>query len=782
MPFVILTALGRGLCRAGCCALFVAGWVAAAADFDGWQGMRVVELDGRAERLAIADLGGDGRDDAIVVNPRQARLDIYRWLSPEERDREDLADPERPNELPLAPEWSRGEVAIDEMPLDAVVHDLDGDGRPEILVLTSPSNRIAIYRQQEGMAVDARGAWQKTGGWNLLAGTPMGRRGCLLVRDLPGGGHELLVNEEEGIQRLPLDPGGRAVWLAPREVRGRLDWSLADLDGDGDEDLVEWSSMARQVVRWHPCAADGSLLPAQTLHEQPIDGFATASGPRGQADLLLLGGSDKGVLRQYRLARGEASAVGRQDALPLAVPAGLGWCGMLIDGEPAIVAVDTSQPRLRVHRLTAAGWSAEETFPAISGIKAVAAPAAERGLLLVWSKDAADLHRCRWENGRLGYPQPWPPKDDSDAKDKERRILSLDVVGSTVWWAQRVGGDVHLFVWPADASEPRETLFQGLGDKVDKVVWLGGDALLVQDSYAKNAKLVRRVDGESVVSTPALLAKVDLDEYRLLETDAGRRVCRLTDGVVQWLGEDLHPADQVMLGEGQKIVSYLPVLDDVGRPTGQAWALERGGGFLHRLAADEAGVMRSAETIKLPAGSGLRQDPVLGLVLVDQERVVRLAAGEPWELELVESIDGRIGRRSGVRESTIHRILTTDVDGDGGEDVLLCDDRRHQLTAMLRHLEGEATGATLERSVSWQVFEDRKYPYDGGDSKELVAEPRRVAGLDADGDGRRDLVLVSQDRLVIYMGRDDSRIAGMAAESTAAEPTPPGHASLRAEP
>jgi hypothetical protein len=355
-------------------------------------------------------------------------------------------------------------------------------------------------------------------------------------------------------------------------------------------------------------------------------------------------------------------------------------------------------------------------------------------------------------------------------------------VGSTVWWAQRVGGDVHLFVWPADASEPRETLFQGLGDKVDKVVWLGGDALLVQDSYAKNAKLVRRVDGESVVSTPALLAKVDLDEYRLLETDAGRRVCRLTDGVVQWLGEDLHPADQVMLGEGQKIVSYLPVLDDAGRPTGQAWALERGGGFLHRLAADEAGVMRSAETIKLPAGSGLRQDPVLGLVLVDQERVVRLAAGEPWELELVESIDGRIGRRSGVRESTIHRILTTDVDGDGGEDVLLCDDRRHQLTAMLRHLEGEATGATLERSVSWQVFEDRKYPYDGGDSKELVAEPRRVAGLDADGDGRRDLVLVSQDRLVIYMGRDDSRIAGMAAESTAAEPTPPGHASLRAEP
>jgi hypothetical protein len=61
----------------------------------------------------------------------------------------------------------------------------------------------------------------------------------------------------------------------------------------------------------------------------------------------------------------------------------------------------------------------------------------------------------------------------------------------------------------------------------------------------------------------------------------------------------------------------------------------------------------------------------------------------------------------------------------------------------------------LERSVTWKVFEDRKYPYDGGESKDLVAEPRRIAGLDADGDGTPDLAMVSQDRLVIYLGKDE---------------------------
>jgi len=715
--------------------------------FDGWQGMRVISLDGRAERLSVADLEGDGRDDIVVVNPRQARIDLYRWLDPASRTREDVADPDRPNELPLAPEWVRGEIVIDEMPLDALPHDTDGDKRPEVLVLTSPSNRIAIYKRNPEVGIDARGAWKKTGEWNLLAGSPSSRGGLLLVRDLPGGGHELLVSFDEGIQRLRLEKGARAEWLAPREVRGRLDLALADVDGDGRDDLVEWSNVSRQVVRWHPCAADGSLLPAQTLHDRPVDAFALASGPRGQAEFFLLGGSDKGVLRQYRLMRGAASDVGRQDALPMgSSSARRGWCGVMLDGEPAIVAADSTQPRLRVHRLLPSGWSSEQTFPAVSGIKAVVAPRADsgEGLLLLWSKDAADLHKSRWENGRLTYPQPWVQEG------KDRKILALDTVGPVTWWAQRVGEDVDLFVWPPDAAEPKRTRFTGLGAKVDKVVWLGDDTLLVQDAYAPAGKVARLADGKTVITSPALLAKANLDEYRLLDVDGVRRQSRITDGVLQWLGDDLHPVDQVMLGEGQKLVSFLPI---PGTPR-EAWALEKGGDFLHRLAADEAGVMRTVETIKPPTGTSLEGDPLLGVVLVDQERIVRLSRGDVLELQLVESIDGRVGRRSGVRESTIHRVLTTDVDGDGGDDLLLCDDRRHQLTAMLRRPGGEGKPASLERSVTWRVFDDRKYPYDGGESSEMVSEPRRAVGLDADGDGVRDLVLVSQDRLLIYMGRD----------------------------
>lgn len=743
-------------------AVLLAAATLPALAFDGWQGMRVVQIDGRAERLSVADLGPDGRDDVILVNQRQARIDIYRWLPPAERTRADATDPERPNELPLAPDWSRGEVSIDEMPIDAVAHDVDDDGRPELLVLTTPSNRVSIYAQAADKGVDAPGAWKKSGEWNLLAGTPAGRRTCLLVRDLPGGKHELLVSYEQGIQQVPLARGSRAVWLAPRETRSRIDWQLADLDGDGDDDLVEWSPVPRQVVRWHESAADGSLLPAQTLHDQNVEGFQAAAGGAnsGTADLFLLGGSDKGVLRRYQVVHGAASDVGRQDALPMPAGGKRGWCGMTLGagaGEPAIVAVDSSQPRLRVHRLAAGGWQAEETFPTVSGIRSLAAPAADRGLLLAWTKDAADLHRCRWENGRLTYPQPWAQEG------KDRKILALDQVGTTTWWAQRVGSDLDLCVWPADKPEPTKTRYANLGAKVDQVAWLGGTTLIVQDAFAPAGKLVT-LDGDKPIATsPTLLAKVDLGEYQPLDVGGTLRKARLTDGVLQWLGDDLHPVDQVMLTEGQKIASYLPISPDAAGGRAEAWALEQGGGFLHRLRADEAGVMRVVESVKPPAGVALREDPVLGVILLDQERIVRLSRGTPWELKLVESIDGRIGRRSGVSESTIHRIQATDLDGDGRDDVTLCDDRKHQLTALLRH-----GPEPLERSVSWKVFEDRKYPYDGGDSKDLVAEPRRIAGLDADGDGARDLAMVCQDRLVIYLARDAA--TGSAAATTAPLP------------
>jgi hypothetical protein len=200
----------------------------AAAEIQGWQGFRVIHQEGTPERIIAADLDEDGRDELLVVNTRQSRLDVYRWLPPRERSKAMAADPDRPNDLPLAPDFHRSEVPLDELPSDVLAADVRGDQHLELLVLMAAAQKIAVLEQ------DGQHQWKEVSHWDLLPGTPVGKSELMLLRETTGGKRELLVSCEQGIQVVALELGSRASWLAPRENRSRLDWKLADLDGDGD--------------------------------------------------------------------------------------------------------------------------------------------------------------------------------------------------------------------------------------------------------------------------------------------------------------------------------------------------------------------------------------------------------------------------------------------------------------------------------------------------------------------------------------------------------------------
>ncbi len=244
------------------------------------------------------------------------------------------------------------------------------------------------------------------------------------------------------------------------------------------------------------------------------------------------------------------------------------------------------------------------------------------------------------------------------------------------------------------------------------------------------------------MSAPAHLKSVALAQLRLVAPANGApRAARLVDGVLQWLGDDLHPVDQIMLPEGEELTAFQPV--DAAR----GWALDASGRRLHEMRIRDDGMADVASTVRIGAGVSLASDPHLGLVLVDAWSLHRLRHGPPTELALAQTIDASELHGAGRRRGAIHRVKPIDVGSGTPGQLALFDDQRHEITVM--HRDGDA----FVRLTSWPVFEDRSYPY-AYDETPTVREPRAVTPLDIDGDGLLDLAMLCHDRLLLYLASE----------------------------
>lgn len=702
------------------------------AEFPGWQGLRVIEQKGRPSLMRTADLNGDGREELIVVNGRSSRLDIYAWREPDKRTEAEVADGARPNELPMAAEFEHRELQLEQVPRDAMAHDLDGDEVPELVVLVASPNQVLVYRSENNR-------WSKHFKIDLLDGDLPSRRNAMLLRRTEANDFQLLVSMANGIQELALKAGGRSRWLTPREKRGRLSWWLADLDGDGRDDIVEQTRESNESLRWYRGGASGAFTPAAVLHDRAVkDAEVLRAG--ASVEVATIDGTVTGILRRFQIGSGPASPFGQLRPLALADGSKSVWCGVQMGNHRAMVVADSDSPRLLSYVLDETGWQVEQSYPAVSGIRAIERLANEPGTLLLWIKDGADLRKSRWEADRLTYPEPWQQADE------ERKILALDSIGDITWWVQKVGKDLDLHVARPGEPEARKTRFPAVGTKADQVLWLGGDRLLLKETHGRALNLVT-FDGEKAKATsPAHLKKATLGEFKLFSIGERIRVGRLKEGVLQWLGDDLRSKEQVMLPQGQELNAYVAEGETSG------WALQSDSPYVHRIEIDDSRLSRSVERIKVAEGVGMLRDPVLGMLLVGTDRVTHLSEGESTELELVDVIDERVARSGGVKKTRFHRLGTTDIDRDGYDDLVLFDELQHRLTVL-----GEAseTGGDsgLTPKISWPVFDDKIYPYND-ESDNLVKEPRAVRAADFDGDELQDLAILCHDRLLIYLARE----------------------------
>jgi hypothetical protein len=700
-------------------ALALAPVVAPAAEnWDGWRRFEVVRVDDGASEVQVAAIGG--RATAVIVNRRQSRIDLLRIGTSSTGAVAPAADPAAVNRIPMPPDMVHERIPCPAPPLGAAV--VGGD----VVVVCGTPWRVLRFR---------RGAtdWQMTASRDLPDIEPERR---LRLLALPGAGQSrLLIPTASGIQTVTVPAAGgidAPDWLRPRTRSRGVSWDLADLDRDGDLDLVEAFPTAGGSIRWQE-QRDGVLAPPQPIFDDPVKAVAGIQGP---FPLALVGRGQQDGVDLARLDSAADAPLGAGWTIPL--PAQAVAVGASVAGHAVLAVANPGEGRIELHRL-GESWSDGGSFPAPKGIKAMLSLRA--GEILMWVGEQADLLRTRWEDGRLTYPEPWRP--DGAIDSSSRTIVGMDGTGTVGWWFQRHGEDLLLWTWPMGATEPSSTRFIKAGDKISQAQWLAGDGAVVRTGFQADAELlIAKPDKPAVRLTAAMrpnLARLEPSKIRLVRYNGSVWPARIVDGTWQWLDRDLTVTDAVQLPDDE--VADLVEID------GTVWVLAGKGHGAWRMERGSGGMLRPVERLRALSGERLRADPWLGVIASGPDSARIPAPGRTRTLAVAAQADLRALTPVGAVQAS--RIAVAPVRG-AGQDLLVHDDPARRLA--LFAADGTPVGA-------WPVWEDRRYPYDGMDEdrKTAVAEPRAVAGGDLDGDGRPDLVLLAHDRALFYLTAPEAR-------------------------
>ena len=176
-------------------------------------------------KVVIADLDGDGRPDLVISDGSSGDISIYQNIS----SNGVLAFASRVV-LPM----------ITGNPYTVVVADVDGDGKPDIIVLNSGSGLISIFRNISSPGILATNSFASEIDIPTVSGAQ-----SLAVEDLNGDGKPEIVTANGGNNTISIFQNQSTIgiisYASPVNfAAGNFanDVAIADLDGDGNPDLA----------------------------------------------------------------------------------------------------------------------------------------------------------------------------------------------------------------------------------------------------------------------------------------------------------------------------------------------------------------------------------------------------------------------------------------------------------------------------------------------------------------------------------------------------------------
>lgn len=743
------------------------------AEFYGFSGVELYKLDQRAFNLAAGDFDSDGHTDMLAVDNRTSSIRFLRQLTEDVARKKGIG--RYINDVKSDWRFETKQIPVDKQVAGLIVNDFNEDGRDDIAYVGAPDRLVIRYQPEKGKSEWTQ-KWSvrlpdlAPAAWMISSGDLNGDK----LPDIAILGKTftyVVTQTADNKMEAPVQLINTSTQLSLLQV--------ADIDGDGRDDLCyQANNGSSRGLCARLQTKDGRLGPelcfdlqqprSVTLHnvdDSPGHELLTVDNRSGRVVVSAIRRkSDKSTKLPSRLVRfgiGQASG-SRGRAIAIGD----------IDGDKLqdVVVTDPDTAQVLVFRQNGIdGLNSAETFPGLldaTDVRVVDIDGDGQDEVIHMSNKEAAIAVSRFKDNRLTFPQTVARPEEGfelaaiealtnegktqlavcmtkgSSSRREVRLHRFDVSADETW--SESGDAIKL---PATAVGSRGVELKAIDPDDD-----GNDEILVipNGSGNKGVTLVPLSDADATPVTPLNLGHSSTGE--LFQADGSLYVAREAFArKMTFDGDKWNVADQFNAGESKARIAGVAVMNLDEDDEDEIVLVDIG---IHklRILKRTGGIYRPWKEVDLGnAGfdsshvadlNGDDQDDLL--LFGSQQFAVLYSGGIDVQLEEIATYE------SDRDDAYAADVIAGDVNGDGAVDLAVIDTSVDGIEIL-----NLSTDRGLETATHFRVFEEKRLV---SDSKSRGTEPREGMVVDVTSDGRKDLVLLCHDRLIVYPQDDGSEL------------------------